>query len=300
MKDEDDIELVAGEARREERLSELERSLAGYSAGTLSPERLAELEERAAREPEIELALTAHRALSPDRKRRITSALKAVVDGELRQTGVASEVSISEDDVRGDRAEVRTLRARWPKWLMGVGVPVLAAAGFALVMLDGPGASIEPLGSYALEVRGTRATDRGAPVPHSASTSAVPSSEEARSVTFVQGQPPVFWLRPERRVAGPIAAFVFVSDGSDGLRLLPHELEHADSGALRVALPSFRELPPHGRLWLLVTRPEVARDAREALALVRSEAASGGGWRRWTIDFGADPSKTKAAPQPPP
>jgi hypothetical protein len=283
MKDKETIELLAEEATREEQLSELEQSLAEYSAGTLSSEPLAVLKERASREPELMRALSAHRPLSSEQKREIAAVLKTHVSGDRSQIRSASERSPSQRE----RRFAKPLRQmRWRTWLLGVGMPLLAAAALALFVVGSPPGEVEPLGRYALEVRGTRASERAA---------APLSSQTVPSVAFLSDQAPSFWLRPERRVAGAIAVFVFVSEG-DTQRLLPHELERAESGALRIRLPSAGGLPREGRLWLLLARPEVASDPSTALTLARGEAETGRGWQRWKIDFVTDGSRRGEAP----
>jgi hypothetical protein len=278
MKDEDEIELIGSEARREEQLSELEQSLAAYAASTLPPERVAELTERAAAEPELARALAAHRPLAAAEKQRIAGALKAMVSAESGRL---------EQPAEGVRARVPPglaggpARARWLNWMLGLGVPMLAAAAFALLVLGGPDSSLDPLGRYALEVQGTVSEQRGAPAAEPASTGA----EELKSVLLLPGQVPVFALRPESRVVGPVTVLVWLVGPGDEFRPLAHELERAASGALRITLRRADALPQRGSAWVLLARPEIAKNPDDALPLLQGGAASGPGWQRWRIDF---------------
>jgi hypothetical protein len=261
--DEQLLERLAEEARREQREQDLER----LAADALPEDVLGALRERAERDPDLAVSLAAHTPIAAARKQQIVLALRAALVPGAAHEEPASAPAAAESP---QRSPSRSLRAKaqliWP---------LLAAAAGVLLFLQLSRKELSaPLPGYALEVRRAVSEQRGAPAAEAAPA----------PLLLDPARPPVLVLRPAERVEGALAVGVFAADTAP-VRELAQDVEQAEGGALRVQLRELGPLPSSGRLLVVVARAASVEDRAQLRELAQGQADTGPGWQRFRLGY---------------
>ena len=199
--DEELLGRLAAQAAEDVLDDDLIKRLEALSDGKLTPEEREQLEQEAARSPEVARAYAAYKPMSIERQSRIVDAVSAKVTSSKRAAPALG----------------RRLRS-WLAW----SVPLVAVtAGLALFVRPGPSPDSAPLPAYELEVAGGERRERAPDGP----------------MLFRSDSPLELTLVPEQAVAGAIAARGFV-EGVGGVRELALTTSSLGKGVLRLASPT--------------------------------------------------------------